>query len=158
MFFGHINNFNPNEYPKAIQFALDYLKNTDFDALQTGRYPLKGDLIYVQVLDLETKPKSDILPEVHRRYLDVQYLHSGLERMGVEPDLGQNPIAKEYDPERDIQHYAMMQNEVELIFRPGNFAVFFPEDIHRPACQDGGRSSPIRKVVVKIAISELEEK
>ncbi|AOF53864.1 putative beta-D-galactosidase [Pasteurellaceae bacterium NI1060] len=138
----------------AIQTALDYLASTDFTNMETGRYPIKGDLIYVQVLDLETKDKSDILPEVHRQYLDVQYLHSGKERIGVAPDLGNNPIAKDYDTERDILLYADMQNEIELIMRPGNFTVFFPEDIHRPASMDG-QSEKIRKIVVKIAVSEL---
>lgn len=154
MFFGHISKVNKKAYPMAIQTALDYLASTDFTNMETGRYPIKGDLIYVQVLDLETKDKSDILPEVHRQYLDVQYLHSGKERIGVAPDLGNNPIAKDYDTERDILLYADMQNEIELIMRPGNFAVFFPEDIHRPASMDG-QSEKIRKIVVKIAVSEL---
>lgn len=154
MFFGHISTVNKRQYPEAIQFALDYIKNTDFDKLEAGRYQLKGDLIYVQVLDLETKYKSDILPEVHRNYLDVQYLHAGQERMGVTPDLGHYKIAKAYDPERDIQFYEDVENEVELICRPGNFAVFFPEDVHRPGCVEG-QPGKIRKVVVKIAVSEI---
>ncbi|WP_040977364.1 YhcH/YjgK/YiaL family protein [Necropsobacter massiliensis] len=154
MFFGHISKINLNEYPKAIQVALEYLKNTDFDKLETGRYTLKGDLIYVQVLDLETKPKAENLPEIHRTFLDVQYLHAGKERIGVAPDLGTNEIAIPYNAERDILFYKNVQGESELIMRPGSFAVFFPEDIHRPACIDG-ESSNIRKVVVKIAISEI---
>ncbi|OOH90912.1 hypothetical protein BMT54_03695 [Pasteurellaceae bacterium 15-036681] len=157
MYFGHINNINPNEYPKAIQFALEYLKNTDFDKVEVGRYQLKGDLIYVQVLDLETKPKAEIRPEVHRNYLDVQYLHSGKEKMGFAHDCGNNQIAMEYDPNRDIQLYQDAEYEGELTMQVGSFAVFFPEDVHRPACIDG-EVSKIRKVVVKIAISELEAK
>ena len=154
MFFGHISKVNKKLYPVAIQFALDYLASTDFDKIEAGRYPIKGDLIYAQVLDLETKDKSAILPEVHRKYLDVQYLHAGKERMGVTPDLGDNPIAQDYDAERDILFYTDVQNEVELIMRPGNFAVFFPEDIHRPGCADG-QAAKIRKIVVKVAVSEL---
>lgn len=157
MFFGHISQVDKKQYPKAINIALDYLSKTDFDNLEVGRYSIKGDSIYVQVLDLETKEKSQILPEVHRRYIDVQYLHSGVERIGVSPDLGDCQIAKDYDDERDILFYQKMENEVELIMRPGNFAVFFPEDIHRPACVDE-TSSKIRKVVVKIALTELEVK
>ena len=154
MFFGRISKVNKKQYPAAIQLALDYLASTDFDKIDAGRYPIKGDLIYAQVLDLETKDKSAILPEVHRKYLDVQYLHAGKERMGVTPDLGDNPIAQDYDAERDILFYTDVQNEVELIMRPGNFAVFFPEDIHRPGCADG-QAAKIRKIVVKVAVSEL---
>ncbi|MGV6989084.1 YhcH/YjgK/YiaL family protein [Testudinibacter sp. P80/BLE/0925] len=154
MFFGHLSNFEAKHYPSAVQTALEYLKNTDFNRLAAGRYPIKGDLIYAQVLDLETQPKSTILPEVHRNYLDVQYLHAGYERIGVAIDLGNNPIAKAYDPARDILFYQSVADESELIMRPGNFAVFFPSDVHRPACLDG-ESGKIRKVVVKIAVGEL---
>ena len=157
MFFGHISNVDKRQYPKAIQIALDYLKNTDFDQIEAGRYAIKDNLIYVQVLDLETKPKSEIYPEVHRRYLDVQYLHSDKEKMGVAPDLGTNSIEMEYSNERDIQLYKDAEFENTLTMQAGCFAVFFPEDVHRPACIDG-EVSQIRKVVVKIAMSELEEK
>ena len=154
MFFGHISNIDLSQYPQAIQLALNYLKNTDFDSLEVGRYPIKDDLIYVQVLDLETKPKEENLPEVHRTYLDVQYLHRGKERMGFAPDLGNNQIAIDYDPSRDIQFYQDAEGENELIMQEGSFAVFFPNDVHRPNCIDG-EVSKIRKVVVKIAMSEI---
>ncbi|QIM69529.1 YhcH/YjgK/YiaL family protein [Basfia succiniciproducens] len=153
MIFGHIAKVNPKQYPQAIRFALDYLAKTDFDSMEVGRYPLKGDKIYVQVLDLETKPKAEYLPEVHRNYLDVQYLHSGTEIMGVSTDLGNNAVAVEYNPERDILYYAEAENEQELHCQPGNFAVFFPEDAHRAAIYNG--SEKIRKIVVKIAMSEI---
>lgn len=155
MFFGHISTVKLYQYPKAIQRALEYLRTTDFEQMPAGRYALKGDQIYVQVLDLETKPPADILPEVHRRYLDVQYLHSGKEKMGFAPDLGNNPVAVPYDESRDIQHYQTAEFENTLTMQAGSFAVFFPEDVHRPACIDG-EVSKIRKVVVKIALSELE--
>ncbi|HBO37299.1 MAG TPA: YhcH/YjgK/YiaL family protein [Pasteurellaceae bacterium] len=154
MFFGHLSNINKAQYPQAIQLALDYLANTDFNQLAVGRYPIKGETVYAQVLDLETQEKSAVLPEVHRHYLDVQYLHAGKERIGVATDLGNNNIIHDYNPERDILFYEDAENESELVMRPGNFAVFFPEDIHRPACMDG-EPSKIRKVVVKIAMSEI---
>lgn len=154
MFFGHINTVNFKQYPQAIQIALRYLKNTDFDVIAAGRYEIKGDLIYAQVLDLDTQDKSLLLPEVHRHYLDVQYLHSGTEKIGVAIDLGNNIIAENYDSARDIQFYSGVQNESELVMQVGNFAVFFPEDIHRPGCINI-QTNKIRKVVVKVAMSEL---
>lgn len=154
MFFGHISTSELKLYPTAIQQALIFLRETDFSQLKTGRYPIKGDLIYAQVLDLETKPKSEILPEIHHHYLDVQYLYSGNERIGFAIDFGTNNVAIEYDPERDIQYYQDVLFENELVMQAGNFAVFFPNDIHRPGCSDGNPSS-IRKIVVKIAMSEI---
>ncbi|HGO5824201.1 TPA: YhcH/YjgK/YiaL family protein [Mannheimia haemolytica] len=155
MFFDHISQVKANRYPLAIQIALNYLKNTDFDAMGAGVYELKGRQIYVQVLDLNTKPKHEFQPEVHRNYLDVQYLHRGKEIMAAAVDTGTNPIAVEYNPERDIQYYQSVANENEFRCIAGNFAVFFPEDCHRTAIFDG--TETIRKVVVKIAMSEIEE-
>ncbi|WP_439257000.1 YhcH/YjgK/YiaL family protein [Lonepinella sp. BR2271] len=155
MFFGHINKIERNRYPEAILRAFDYLKNTDIDSLEAGRYPLHGDS-YVQVLDLQTKEKSNYLPEVHRKYLDVQYWHRGSERMAVAVDLGNNPVAEDYSDENDILFYQSAENEQEFVFKDGNFAVYFPEDIHRGACR-ADETGLIRKVVVKVALSELEE-
>ncbi|VEI48408.1 uncharacterized protein, YhcH/YjgK/YiaL family [Actinobacillus equuli] len=118
MFFGHISNYNPKQYPEAIQYALRYLKNTDFNAMETGVYELKGRDIYVQVLDLETKDISAFQPEVHRNYLDVQYLHKGKEKMAFAVDNGNNPIHTAYLPERDIQYYQAVENEQILPVKP----------------------------------------
>lgn len=153
MFFGHISNIVANRYPKAVLAALEYIKNTDFGRLEAGRYPLTGDA-YMQVLNLHTKTKEECLPEVHRQYLDVQYWISGMERMGVAPDLGNNKVAQDYDAERDVLFYSDSENEQEIVCHAGNFAVFFPEDVHRGACRKEEISS-IRKVVIKVAISEL---
>ncbi|OOF50626.1 hypothetical protein BKK54_05950 [Rodentibacter genomosp. 1] len=155
MIFGHISHVVANHYPKAVLAALDYLKHTDFEQMESGRYPLKGRS-YVQVLDLTTSLKETNLPEVHRQYIDVQYWHSGMERMSVATDLGNNQTAGSYDTERDILFYTHIENEQELICRAGNFAVFFPEDAHRSACREN-EISTIRKVVVKVAIDDLEE-
>lgn len=153
MFFGHISQVVENRYPKAVLAALDYIRRTDFDKLEPGCYSLNGES-YVQVLDLQTQTKEHYLPEVHRRYLDVQYWHRGSERIGVAPDLGSNKVAEEYDTERDILFYAGVENEQEILCKEGNFAVFFPEDVHRGACRPE-ETATIRKVVVKIAVSEL---
>ena len=38
---------------------------------------------------------------------------------------------------------------------PGSYAIFFPQDVHRPACIKN-KETAIRKIVVKVAISELQ--
>lgn len=156
MFFGHISTYNPIQYPQAIQFALSYLKNTDFDAMEAGVYELKGRSIFVQVLDLDTQPIDAFQPETHRNYIDVQYLHRGEEIMGVAIEAGQHQLAQAYDETRDIMFYQPAPTESKLVLRAGNFAVFFPGDLHRTTVTEGA-SSKIRKIVVKVAVSELEE-
>lgn len=155
MFFGHIQQVDLNYYPEAIQKALTFLQETDFDSLSVGRYPIEGDKIFAQVLDLVTQEKESILPEAHQCYLDVQYLHSGRELIGVSVNPPPTEIAKPYDSERDILFYQSVSDETMLVMNPGNFAVFFPQDIHRPACVYL-ETSPIRKVVVKVSLDLLK--
>ncbi|QIW16643.1 hypothetical protein A4G20_10040 [Pasteurellaceae bacterium RH1A] len=156
MFFGHINHVDFRQYPAAIGRALRYLQETDLAAIPAGRYDLEPEKMYVQVLDLTTKPDEEILPEVHRNWIDVQFLQSGVEKIAVSVDQGKYQVATPYDAERDIAFYTQGENEAYLTFRAGNFAVFFPQDAHRPAIADG-QPSAIRKVVVKVAVSLLDD-
>jgi YhcH/YjgK/YiaL family protein len=39
---------------------------------------------------------------------------------------------------------------------PGDFAIFFPSDVHRPACEVSGPET-IRKVVVKVRFALFAE-
>ncbi|WP_320047402.1 YhcH/YjgK/YiaL family protein [uncultured Ilyobacter sp.] len=150
MIYGNIEN--PGDmsiYPEAIQRAVKYLKETDLVNKKAGVYELQGKDMYVQVLDLETASREDKKPEVHRKYIDVQCLISGRERIGFAVDTGKNKPIGDYNEERDILFYEECHGESEMIMTPGTFAVFFPHIVHRPACNDGGVSK-IRKIVIKI--------
>ncbi|WP_405082335.1 YhcH/YjgK/YiaL family protein [Paenibacillus chitinolyticus] len=49
--------------------------------------------------------------------------------------------------------------EERLRLTPGMYAVFFPEDIHRPGLRsgDGEPASPIRKAVFKISTALFDQ-
>ncbi len=155
MFFGHINQLANAEalYPAPIVKALRHLQATDFSKLDAGQYEIDGRDIYMQVIDTATKDKSQTKPEVHKNYIDVQFLVSGQELMGFASDTGNNSEVEAH-PDRDLYFYADAENEIDLRFRAGNFAVYFPFDVHRPCCADG-EPMPIRKVVIKVAMHLL---
>ncbi|WP_454878736.1 YhcH/YjgK/YiaL family protein [Serratia inhibens] len=152
MIFGHIAHTAPEQYPAPVANAVAYLQNTDFSALSAGRYEDPATGYVVQVLDLHTQSPDELRPEVHRKNVDVQFLVSGTELIGVAADRGDNPIHQELLAQRDIIFYQEVANESWLTMRPGNFAVFFPQDVHRPACINQ-RPGAIRKVVVKIPLA-----
>jgi YhcH/YjgK/YiaL family protein len=60
MIFGHISQPNPCRLPQAIEKALDFLRNTDFTALEPGVVEIDGRNIFAQVLDLKTKENTRI--------------------------------------------------------------------------------------------------
>lgn len=154
-------NIHANEditiYPEAIQKAIRYLREHDLAAHEPGRFELDGDRMILQVLDQTTKERADLRPEVHRKYVDVQYLAAGgPERIGWYPDLGDNEIDEELLEARDIIFYknnpAAAESVIEM--RPGSYAAFFPADVHIPAIRCG-EEAPIRKIVVKVAVAAL---
>ena len=154
MIFGHISQPNPCRLPLAIEKALDFLRTTDFTTLVPGVVEIDGRNIFAQVLDLKTKAHHENRPEVHRRYLDIQFLAWGEEKIGVAIDTGHNEISESLLEQRDIIFYHQMENESLIEMIPGNYAIFFPQDVHRPQCHKN-KESDIRKIVVKVAISEL---
>ncbi|VXD00130.1 conserved hypothetical protein [Enterobacterales bacterium 8AC] len=157
MIFGHIAHTAAEHYPPAIAKAVAYLQNTDFTALPAGRYEDAETGYLVQVLDLHTQNKDELRPEVHRNNIDVQFLVSGTELIGVAADNGQNLIEQELLEQRDIIYYQNVENESWLTMQPGNFAVFFPQDVHRPGCINQ-HPCDIRKVVVKIPVALISDK
>ena len=85
--------------------------------------------------------------EAHRRYIDVQYMVKGTERIGV-GHLSQF-VQEPYDPELDV---IWLTGEGDfLTFPEGTFMIFWPEDAHLPRVMVHEPAEVIR-VVVKIAV------
>ncbi|EFL9993660.1 YhcH/YjgK/YiaL family protein, partial [Escherichia coli] len=55
MIFGHIAQPDPCRLPAAIEKALDFLRTTDFNALEPGVVEIDGKNIYAQIIDLTTR-------------------------------------------------------------------------------------------------------
>lgn len=153
MIFSSLNAKRTLVLPTALERALHYLKAYDFTQMHPGVYEIEGKDIYAQVFDVETKPAAEQHPEVHEKYIDVQFLASGRERLGFTIDTGHYEVAECFDA-RDLIFYQAVKNESFVESRPGCFCIFFPEDVHRPACVSG-TSMKIRKVVVKVRVSLL---
>ncbi|ARD61950.1 hypothetical protein Y71_19235 [Kosakonia radicincitans DSM 16656] len=154
MIFGHISQPNPCRLPAAIETALEFLRTTDFRTLQPGVVEIDGRTVFAQILDLTTQPREQQKSEVHRRYLDIQFLAWGEEEIGIAIDRGNNVIQEELLAQRDIIYYQGSENESFFEMVPGSYAIFFPQDVHRPACNKH-RATAIRKIVVKVAIAAL---
>lgn len=141
--------------PEPLQKAVRFLSENDLASHEPGRFSLDGDRMILQVLDLSTSPRESLRPEVHRKYIDVQFLASGgPERIGWYPDLGDNETDEDLlDTPRDICFYKNDPSKREGIIemQPGSYAMFFPWDVHIPAIQ-AGKSAPIRKIVIKVAL------
>lgn len=141
------------KYPKAIQTALEYLKSHDFTTMETGVYQIQGNEIYAQVMDAQTGAVSEKRPEVHEKFVDVQFLASGRERLGFTPDTGSYEVDERIE-EKDLIFYKAVEQEGFVEAVPGCYSIFFPADVHRPAVA-ADEPMTIRKVVVKVSVALL---
>ena len=66
----------------------------------TGRYPVLEDTVFINVLEYDTHPAQGALMEVHRSYIDVMWVVSGQEQIGICP-VEEMAVTKAYDPAGD---------------------------------------------------------
>lgn len=133
----------------GIRAALEYLAQTDLSALTEGRHAVDGDAVFALVSDYQTRLPEDAFWEAHRRHVDVQYVHSGRERLAYgNLDLFD---ADPYDAERDLT--VARGNGSAVIVGAGEFVILFPADVHMPGLQVHGPEA-VRKVVVKVRVDD----
>ena len=131
-----------------LKKALRYISKTDFSKIENGTYDVVEDEIFAIVNRFETVDAKLEKPEVHRKYIDVQYVFDGEEILGFAIKQSQ-PVFKEYDEEED---YELFDAELEYVkFSKGMFAIFFPNDLHAPSVHLDKMTSA-SKVVVKVLI------
>jgi YhcH/YjgK/YiaL family protein len=97
------------------------------------------------------KPRADVFFESHRKYIDVQVIVEGAERMEVE-DIGRLTVSEPYMEERDLIKYADTAFASHLAMVAGKVAVFFPVDGHMSTLQPAAGPVLVRKAVVKVPV------
>ncbi|MBO2515942.1 MAG: YhcH/YjgK/YiaL family protein [Clostridiales bacterium] len=136
----------------AWEAAFRYLKSCEKAFPAPGQYEIDGKRIFASVQQYATLPGEECGWEAHRKYIDIQYLFEGNECIGFAPVQNMtDPSA--YSEEKDCLVSERAEEETPLFLHPGDFAVFFPQDAHKPRCQCG-RPENIRKVVVKLLVQE----
>ena len=126
--------------------AFAYLKNTDLKTLANGRHVIDGDNVYAIVTEAPTKDYDKTAFESHRKYIDLQYVITGEEKMAKTPVI-LITVNKPYDAAADIAYYT---GEGKIYPVPaGTFMLFFPAEAHRPNITPGG-NKVVKKIVIKI--------
>lgn len=137
---------------KNIQKGFEFLLSSDLKNMADGRYSIDGDKIYANIQSLKTKPIEDRKWEAHRKYIDIQYVIKGEEKMGYGILDDFNKIIEEYDSERDITFLDTDKNNYNFIgVKAGDFVIFYPDDVHAPMLAYD-KPEEIKKVIVKIAL------
>ena len=150
MIYGHIEHHSTNEcLPAAIKKCLQYLNDTDLAQLSIGKHVIDGELMYANVMEFNTGDAAEKFAEVHKEYIDVQCLISGTEMIQFALADKENAIEKPYDEANDFYLVQNMKHVNQLVLYPHMFAIFFPEEPHKPGCFIT-ESAPIKKIVIKV--------
>lgn len=125
---------------------VDFLKTNDLNKLEEGKHLIKGADLFVNIQNAKGKSKETAKLETHRRMLDIQIPLSTSETFGYTP-LCNLPEA-EYNEEKDVTKYEGMA-ETYFTCKPGEMAIFWPQDGHAPCiCDD----AEIKKAIFKVKV------
>ena len=130
-----------------LKVAFDWLRETDVKILAPGRHAIQGDEVFVNVMELDLKPRYEALLEVHDKYVDIQVLVSGgKEEFGWLERKDCKRAKAEFDVEKDVQFYTD-EPQTYYTLREGQFTILYPEDAHAPMLGEGHAKKLIFKVL-----------
>ena len=128
--------------------ALRYLREPSIVNGEPGRYQLDGSDIFAIVQQGATKPHVECSWEAHRRYVDIQLVTCGAERMGWAP-LDALTVRTAYDEQKDLT--ILEGNGDFFTVRAGTFVIFYPHDAHMPGVALD-QPQVVHKTVVKVRV------
>jgi YhcH/YjgK/YiaL family protein len=134
--------------PENIAKTVNLIRAADFSKLSIGSHNI-GNFKF-SIDEYETKDPSEKSAEQHKKFIDVQYILEGEESIGVSEENKANVVADPYNEEKDRTKFSKVVDEEFITLNKGGFAVFYPQDIHRPGCTVLGKKSKVKKVVVKL--------
>lgn len=121
-----------------------FIKTNDLNKLEDGKHIIKGSDLFLNVLTTAGKTQEEAVFETHRNMIDIQIPLDNDEGYGYMPL--QDMPAAEYNETKDVSKYPGLQSNNVVWCKPGEFAMFFPQDGHQPCIGKGN----IRKAIFKI--------
>lgn len=128
--------------------AFAFLNDKKLDTLAPGKYVIDGDDVYAMITEAPSKEFDKSAWESHRKYIDLQHVIRGKEKIGVAP-VTSATITNPYDETKDAANYTAEGKY--YVASPEIFFLFFPGDAHRPNIQiESGDTTKVKKMVIKI--------
>jgi YhcH/YjgK/YiaL family protein len=127
--------------------AFEFIKNQNLDAMEPGKFPIDDEDLHASVSLKDGVKKEEAKFEAHKNYIDIQVCPVGTEQLGWKPLHKCVDPKGEYNTEKDVTFYND-QPDTYFSLQAGQFAIFYPEDVHAPMIGEG----PIKKLVVKVKL------
>ncbi|AKE60257.1 N-acetylneuraminate anomerase [Citrobacter farmeri] len=153
MILGDVRSLSVTGLHPVLEEALTLALTARPQEQAPGRVELRGDDVFMNVMQFATQSLTEKKAEQHEQYIDIQWLLTGEERIqfGVVDSARQ---CEERHVEEDYQLCREIADCQTITLRPGMFAVFMPGEPHKPGCSVG-EPQEIKKVVVKVRASLL---
>lgn len=113
------------------------------------RIVVDGDNIFINLSTYTNKNVDECLFESHKKYIDIQYVIDGSEKI----DVCDTKTVKATDDRLDSDDIAFYENTsvfTDVYLTAGMFVVLFPGEAHRPCVAPDGKGVKVRKAVAKI--------
>ncbi len=118
----------------SLDAAIDFALTHDLSALPLGRTEIDGDSAYVLMQEPALKPEADARWECHDEYADVQLGLAGGETIAYLP----RESVQAWAPHKpDVYKSADAAIGVRLPLSAGRWALFLPQDAHKPGIGEG---------------------
>jgi biofilm protein TabA len=127
--------------------AFAFIKEQNLEAMEVAKYPIDGPELHAAVSQKDGVSKADAKFEAHDLHIDIQVCPVGSETMGWKPRAACISPKGEYNTEKDVTFFDDAP-DMYFTLKAGQFAIFYPEDVHAPMIGEG----PIKKLVIKVKI------
>ena len=130
--------------------ALEIIEDLDWETVESGRYDVDDEMYYM-VQEYETKYPDQARYEAHEKYVDIQYIVKGVERMEF-AETSKLKVTEKYNPEKDVKFLEEPKAIDASIVEAGDYRIFYPEDAHRPGLCVNNTPGKVKKILAKILI------
>ncbi|MDE6506764.1 MAG: YhcH/YjgK/YiaL family protein [Eubacterium sp.] len=132
---------------KVAEFAEDFEKNGKED----GTYEIDGKRVYAMIQSYRTKQQnSEMMFEAHKKYIDVQYIVKGIEKIRWAKLDKVDLVEEKYSSGGDIAFYGG-DALFDFTLTKGTFLLLYPEDAHLPGLS-ADKDVNVRKIVFKVEV------
>ena len=141
---------NISKYEQIPNYVVNFVNSLNLNT-KIGKYELNNNE-FVNIEEYETKNISKAKFEAHKKYIDIQVLLSGCERIYVKSirDL-RYPLL--YDNNKDIMFFEDDIKNSDYVTLDGtNFVLIYPHEAHAPQVSPDNDACSVKKVVVKLLV------
>ncbi|GEM79825.1 hypothetical protein VSU01S_20700 [Vibrio superstes NBRC 103154] len=156
MVFGNVNKLNllPYIFTNFSNWIMQARVVAEQYPTELGRHEINDQGVFVMLAEAMTEPRENRQSEIHKEYIDIQIILEGEETIGYSNNITDEALALTV-LENDVMFFEQVEHEQFVHLKAGDFAVFYPNQAHRPLCATN-QPQQVRKAIVKIPVSALD--